>query len=456
MRSSSELGAATSDLKPPSARDVRLRFDLQHRQDAANCSAFCKSPQFYRRLKGMHRTHTTALALALFLMTSFVIALADDGSDYEQAIPQELRGPFVSRPDVVPLLECPNSDCRGPLSFVQLIEARLPPSATRTMANDNPFNHPVAEQIRTIISGDIEERSGKWGLADDKLNQKFLTDPNSRVQLVGIVNRMDRQFIKDPARAAGEQRNCGEISVIYRFFYSIRDGRQSSRLPVTMNLVFPAVPSDTRGGAITCAAIAQRWLDEMARPLDRSPAQIVRDLTDPSSGPLSTISGHDLERLELNVQAYRAPTSASPAVGFGTRSEYIIRVFEWSKKQGIFIPRFLNNQIDRDQLLCAPNDTGDCALKEALRRKLVSYLQSPATVSAIDLGELDIPLSIAVRDRSGQLHRALAARGISIAPGGSHRSGNQPFWDSNSAKLSSTQEIISDDEISVALQNGLE
>jgi len=56
------------------------------------------------------------------------------------------------------------------------------------------------------------------------------------VELVGAINRMDRQFIKDPTVGLTyAQLGCGEISLIYGFSYSIRDGKQTSRLPVTLN-----------------------------------------------------------------------------------------------------------------------------------------------------------------------------------------------------------------------------
>ena len=56
------------------------------------------------------------------------------------------------------------------------------------------------------------------------------------MELVGAINRMDRQFIKDPTVGLTHaQLGCGEISLIYRFSYSIRDGKQTSRLPVTLN-----------------------------------------------------------------------------------------------------------------------------------------------------------------------------------------------------------------------------
>jgi hypothetical protein len=406
---------------------------------------------------GAPRTRNRLAAVLILVIGCVVMTAAparpDEVSDYEQAIPPALRGPFVSRPDVVTLLDCPDASCEGRLNFTRLVEARLPSGAPHTMANDNPFNHAVSRMIVAAIAGDIKERSEDRKVFGNRLNEKFLTDPNSRVQLVGVVNRMDRQFLKDPVRR-GAQANCGEISVIYRFFYSIRDGRQASRLPVTMNLVFPALPRDAKKGAITCASIAQRWLDEMGRPLDRGATQVVSDLMDPASGPLALIDGRDLERIELNVQAYRAAASDPQASDFGTRAEYIIRVFQWSAPLGLFLPRFLNNQVNRDELLCAPGETIDCASKQSLRRRLVAYLQQPKVVASIDLGELDIPLSLARVDRAGVRQTALDSRGISVSPGGEHRSGNQPFWKASEAQSSgSGGEIISDPEIAIAIKN---
>ncbi|MGO7443639.1 hypothetical protein ACC668_02910 [Rhizobium ruizarguesonis] len=58
---------------------------------------------------------------------------------------------------------------------------------------------------------------------------------------------------------------CGEISAIYRFAYEgrlpatvIGQRDYRSRLPVTMNVVFPARPWSK---TVTCSQVARRWLD---------------------------------------------------------------------------------------------------------------------------------------------------------------------------------------------------
>src|SRR4051812_46078923 len=106
-----------------------------------------------------------AIGLLLFGTAPMLVdrASADDPTDHEQTVPPALRGPFVSRRDVVVLLDCPSASCQGPLNFTRLIEARLPPGSSHTMSNDNAFNHKVAKEIASTIRSDILERSAALG-----------------------------------------------------------------------------------------------------------------------------------------------------------------------------------------------------------------------------------------------------------------------------------------------------
>ena len=61
---------------------------------------------------------------------------------------------------------------------------------------------------------------------------------------------------------------------------------------------------------------------ELARPADRSAEQVVADLTDPASGVLAPLTGTDIERLELNMQAYRIK-AGSDKTDFGSTAEYV-------------------------------------------------------------------------------------------------------------------------------------
>ena len=234
----------------------------------------------------------------------------------------------------------------------------------------------------------------------------------------------------------GAASNCGEISAIYRFNYSIRQSSATSRLPITMNIVFPAASEK-----VSCKEAAQRWLSELRKPPGRTPKQIADDLFNNESGPLSTLVGGKISRLELNIQTYRKPAFFVP--DFGSEATYVIRVFQWKRADNpidsLFEPVELPNQINRDSLLCSSSDTTIlCTIKEANRRKLVAYLQQPTTVGDIDKGILSIPAEFGI----------LSKRAVSISPGGSHRSGNQPYWRSPTPD----QQVISDEEIETAIK----
>src|SRR5262249_35043992 len=169
----------------------------------------------------------------------------------------------------------------------------------------------------------------------------------------------------------------------------------------------------------------------------RTPSQIAQDLVSPSAGPLSQLTRDNINRLELNMQAYRKPASEDRS-NFGTEASYLIRVFRWNAKAELFRPVHLPNQIDRNALLCEPSDPGAfCAIKDRNRKRLIEFLQQPRVVASIDNGTLEIPSSLGI----------LSRRAVSISPGGSHRSANQPYWDSPNPD----QQIISDQDIAVAL-----
>lgn len=371
-----------------------------------------------------------ACVVALLLAASS-IALAQQSSPYSQAIPASLHGPFISDPDVVTELEA------SQLSFERLMQARDPKHAA---AGQNPFNLPVAQLLLQTIQSDLTDLRVTAGATEGQLSPSFLTDPGSRVELVGVINRMDRQFIKDPSSGlTRRQLGCGEISLIYRFSYSIRDGKQASRLPVTLNMVFPALPSREVAPPLTCADIARRWLDEMGRPFEGDAKARAAALLDKKSGALAWIDGRDLIRLELNMQAFRKSASVD-ATDFGTQAAYLIRVFKWDPKQKLFFPSFLRDQVDRSKVLCDAKDSpSGCAAKRERRKKLVAYLSQPAVVASIDKGTLELPYD----------DDFLATRAVTTSPGGSHRSGNQPYWNAPDE----SQQVITDAEIRAAMKS---
>ena len=102
---------------------------------------------------------------------------------------------------------------------------------------------------------------------------RWLRSPDARFELVGVVNRMDRQSF--------HTKTCGELRLIYRLTYhgAWRGSTMHSRLPMTVNVVFWLKPPSK--GA-TCASIANRWM----RSEQTDPKAIHLALTSPD-GPLS-------------------------------------------------------------------------------------------------------------------------------------------------------------------------
>ena len=256
---------------------------------------------------------TAASAVAAFLILLAVPVRAQEvaaGGDFSAHFPAALRGPFVADPSVVTALDCGTGEaCEGPLNFQRLIEAKAASSGKAAAPGTNPFNLEISKGIIDTIEKDLKQIRDNADAGSNQLSFRFLTHPATRAELVGVVDRMDRQFIKDSGSDLTEaQQDCGEISLIYRFSYFIKEnGGQKSRMPITMNIVFPALPGNTQDGAVTCQGVAKRWRTEYERPEGRSTQQIVADLLDPATGPLALIKGEDMLRIELNTQAYRLP-----------------------------------------------------------------------------------------------------------------------------------------------------
>ncbi|UWU95135.1 hypothetical protein [Bradyrhizobium sp. CB1015] len=385
------------------------------------------------------------ILLTLLASTGTLDPTAAASDTAQDIIPAAVRGPFISHPSVITELDCPAGKCGGPLDFTRLIQARAQASPIREELGKNPFKLRIAKKIAETIGQDLDELAAmEPDAGGHQIDKNFLTDEDSRVELVGIVNRMDRQFIIDSgAGLSPRQRQCGEISIIYRFAYSLRDRDQKSRLPVTLNLVLPALPSKDQGGQITCQTIAKRWLDAIPASYElqddrpsKDVEKVAAQLLDPKTGPLAFIDGRDIIRIELNIQAYRKP--AGIAKDFGTEAAYVIRVFKWQIAGGYFDADLLRNQIDRDLLLCDPRKPNECPANQARRKRLLAYFSQPDVMQSIDWGTLDIDDSLGV----------LAKRAMSVSPGGTHRSRNQSYWNAHD----SSEQIITDDEIRALLR----
>jgi hypothetical protein len=163
---------------------------------------------------------------------------------------------------------------------------------------------------RSIV-GTIEEDIADARAADPAVGVGFshdhrlfdvtwLRSPGARFELTAVSNRMDRMHVAP--------NTCGEVRLIYRLAYT--SSRSASRLPMTVNVVFPQTGD--------CAAIARSWLTSAEPPLGQLPAYA---------------------HVEINFQAVRWPSHAREDMG--GHAEYVLRVFDPSGDS--LVPRKLEN-----------------------------------------------------------------------------------------------------------------
>lgn len=337
-------------------------------------------------------------------------------------------GPYFDDPAAMELLDgTGNGDCpANSLAFGCLIQGRAAKRERIAGKLANPFNISVAVPIRKTITDDLTDPWGpgtSWGMGAEQIPAKFWEDEHSRLELVGLVARLDRKFVPDDRDGRTKPQDCGEVSLIYRFGYSL-GAENKSRLPVTMNVVFPMLPDRPIQGIKTCANVAAHWLAAIEAGQGLTGRALVNVLTNPRAGLVALLPGSEIDRIELNIQVYRRATSAENDISkLGSTAEYVIRVFRWNAKVGEFQPSYLFNQIDRALLLTGQPDSNSCpdADLTITRAALWKELFDPKQIGDIDNGTVIIP------------RRFLACRAISMSPGGEHRSGNNPFWDDTRA-----------------------
>lgn len=270
-----------------------------------------------------------------------------------------------------------------------------------------PLRDAVKQEIADAPKRSPDPLVAKLGRSRDfsqRFNPKYIDDPGSKLVLTGVVNRMDRGYLGNT--------ECGEIRLIYRFHYSVeekRGQRVSSRLPLTLALVFNAKPGDgaprasrdrPRTKSAACADVAQRWMKAGAQ--DMEPDQLAAWLRS-DEGPLSPamLNAGQLMRLELNMQVVRLPASARR--DFGGHAEYLLKIFKWDASAGQFFESKMENQLDRAAVQADPAGFRD-------------WLLSDRNIRDLDLGRLVID------------EKWLATSAVSVAPGGMARSQNNPAY----------------------------
>ncbi|MCA9717201.1 MAG: hypothetical protein KC468_21180, partial [Myxococcales bacterium] len=261
---------------------------------------------------------------------------------------------------------------------------------------------PRFSALREALTADIEEISANdkragvgMGSPHRLFDLSWLGSEKTRFELIGVVNRVDRQPF-EPA-------HCGETRLIYRLAYSTTLGGEplSSRLPMTVNVVYwqdPEGAADGDAGVTRCREVARRWLVPDALSGDA----LARRLRAPG-GPLAPtrVSDATLKSVELNVQSVRWPAVMHPSLA--GHAEYVLRVFH-PEGEGL-TPAPLENTPDVARL----------KRDATLRAALLEWLRDPANLEAIDAGIAVMP------------ERFAATRSVSVAPRGFARVANRPF-----------------------------
>ena len=254
---------------------------------------------------------------------------------------------------------------RGGLSISRLLGPAL--GLTRDVDNRGLFSVRALTPVRDAVKQQIADEPGnspdpyvaalaRSKDASQKFNPRYIDDDGSTLDLTGVVNRMDRGYLGHT--------QCGEIRLIYRFHYSVEETpgqRISSRLPLTMSLVFNARPTEAQARAskdrpsaagAPCADVAKRWL--AAGQKDLAPDQLAAWLRS-DEGPLSNamLNSSQIMRLELNMQVLRL--SASTRRDFGGHAEYLLKIFKWDPATSTFQESKMENEIDRKVVLAARN-----------------------------------------------------------------------------------------------------
>jgi hypothetical protein len=276
------------------------------------------------------------------------------------------------------------------------------------LTNDGLFALPSMAPVRRAVDDELDRyvarhqanpASGTIGVGPSFAFQLFdraqLYSDQSRFVLAGIVNRMDRAYVAPDS--------CGEIRLIYRLTRTEPgEAAASPRLPMTLNIVLKAKGDDAiaaDSAAISCSAIARRWLD--AGELQLSGAELAARLNS-KDGPLGSIKPENIDRIEINLQIAHAPKSAARDF----RTDYLLKVFRLNTQTRAFEEAPLENQMDREKIFA---DAG-------LKREFRTWLLDPKNLAELDRGTILVP------------EKFLANSAIAVTPAGFAPSNLQPAF----------------------------
>jgi hypothetical protein len=172
----------------------------------------------------------------------------------------------------------------------------------------------IAQSLSARIAADRAEDPSHTGVGLRFVHRQFdlawLASPDTRFELIGVVNRMDRQIFAPES--------LGETRLIYRLAYTRTQQGMTvdSRLPMTINVVY------WQRGAADRKAMQARWQAdselrgaELAAWLRADGHALAPAQLDPAL----------LKSVEIDVQTERWPSTIRPDMA--GHAEYVLQVF---------------------------------------------------------------------------------------------------------------------------------
>lgn len=268
----------------------------------------------------------------------------------------------------------------------------------RSVANNHlldkqsPAYHQLSQQLKNDIEHQIKQIKAPLvtelhqalafpaGNVGRRFDIRWLTSKKAFFQLIGIINRTDRKDFS-------KQGNCGEVRLIYRLAYRIKQQTQvGSRLPFTINVVLEN-PKET-----SCQSASYRWITS----LNKESSQFIPWLI---STPLN-LKRLTLKQIEINTQIIRFPSGLEKS--FAGQAIYLLKIYTFTQPLKIVI-KPLENTPDVKKLIKNP----------ALKKKFLNYIQHH--LEEIDKGIFTIP------------EEFLATTALSYSTLGINRLANKPF-----------------------------
>lgn len=293
----------------------------------------------------------------------------------------------------------------GGLSFGEILSTAMwgQPDKAESNAelyNASPWYRSVADHLADAlddIASGGEYTYGAEPYVKRLFNKGWLSSPDARFELIGVVNRLDRTDMY----AGTPEAPCGELRLLYRLAYARGgEGGIYSRMPFVFNAVYEVMAPDARlpeslaERHTACKRVAERW-----RMTDVNTAYDYvawwRQRAD-----VADVERLRFRQLEVNFQAVRLPSESKPELG--GHAEYVMRVFAPTGDDQL-APIALENTPDVERLKANP------ALKAELRDYLLDHIVE------IDSGLVQIP------------ERFLARAVTSFTTHGLHRPANKRF-----------------------------